>query len=366
MMRNILPAAALVISILALLFGGYFNTQWDRSVNRGSVIPSIIAIKHGPDEHWKQEIKIPGGLQRESEEALYFPTLPDKIYRDDLEKIIEDINLIDFELASANLRLISNILDDRDTPDEKIRQIWNDLAPENKAVLFAIRTSSLIEEKITPDTDLDEDQIAEIINRFVDLGLDTDASTEERFFDDPIVRKVLGDVVREVAQAELVPTREFLKSLIKPEYILQLNRIASENKNLRSKISDLIESNHIDKYVLEITVRLYNKGGRLASLSPAAVMAIQKNGQLSRTVFMHSENIANIVIPPGEGADIIFRAEDEDKLGKFLDEEDQDYKVVFKYLDGRYVESRINRFSRIISDELRREMIEYAKESNSS
>lgn len=120
-----LSVSALVVSLLAFFFGGYFNAAWEVSINERSIVPSIDVVQHQTITPQEQEIEIPTALQQRSREARYFENLPPGTTRRELEEARERITSMDFRSAATSLRTIVDELSREDiTPQDTVR-VWS-------------------------------------------------------------------------------------------------------------------------------------------------------------------------------------------------------------------------------------------------
>ena len=376
-MSNFISVAALIVSILAFLVSGYVNEQWDRFVNRPAIVPSVVGIKYRQQEFQEQEFDIPDHLRRSSEQAHYFPTLSPKMKRRSLERIINQSDTIDLESASRKLEAALATLNEN-TSDDEVEEIWSSLRPEDKSILLTMRAFQLIEDKLEKDN-ISESEIFEIIKHYMNVERNDVEDSESDLLDYPIINIVMEEILYEAARAEFSPTRELILVLLNNEYIQQIKVAAREYEKNISEIKKLLvdtDTNIDISSIWEIDMKFYNKGENVAALFPVAVMSFPKSKTDNLTVFMLAKTSGNIIVPPGEGIDVIFQSTIDNhnnpqflaSLSNNFEIGDRNFKIIFKYLDGEYIESEINSFSKAVFSEsvsefLSKDMLEYARES---
>lgn len=358
---GVLSISALAISLLALLFGGYFNATWDASVDERSVIPSVEVIGHELTFQ-DQDIEIPQELQQRSDSARYFADLPVRLTRSELEAIVDGTSFADYRSASISLQAAADRLEMEDITVQDTVRIWGNISSSAKAVLFTMRSVRLLASELR----VTEDRIPALVDRFLEQG---DAVAEDDgFLDQPEVRSALEQVLLMAARAEFAPDATELAALIREE-VPRIDDLADEYEYFASEIEELIAGYEPDT-VWKVGVKFYNEGRSPAALLPIAVMAIQRPAEGNSTIFMRAIDIAgNVIVPPGEGVDAVFRSVVDDNDGNLLrslatnfDGGTLDFRVVFQYLDGERLESDVSNFSAAITDSLRDELKEYAED----
>ena len=364
--------SALIVSVLAFLFGGYLTATWTVSVNQRSVIPSIDSIRHETVVLPEQEIQIPPDLQEASDSARYFPDLESTMTRGELEEILNRTRFVDFQAASVNLRAAASELAREDITLAETARIWRRVSSSDKAVLFTMRSVRLLADELRPT----EDSIPDIVERFLGQQLslgdaeDEDEEEEEDSilrFAEPEVRAILQQVLIEVTRQEIIPDAQFLVSTINEE-IPPLDALASEYVRLSSDVDEVLARYGADT-IWETNVKLYNDGGSPAALLPIAAMAVQRQGRGNTVVLMRARQAdGNIIVAPGEGIDVTFRGSvddnSEESLRSLVDvfrNGERDFKLAFQYLDGERIESGISSFSVSVSESLRDALGEYAE-----
>ena len=310
-MDKLFSTIALLVAVLALLFGGYFNTRWQNTVNEPVVIPSISRVNQVVELDEDFPIDVPEDLQEKSARARYFPTLTATMPLSELRKTLEFTEQLEFESAATKANAILFRLDDPETTDEHAKELWDRLTEAEKAMLLAMRSARLtIESLRAARKDVDDDQISKIVDRFLTQREDgSSSSMEDLSFAKPEVEAALRSVLFDATRAELDPTREFLAELIRDD-ISELEALVLEMKNLSEELRRLVAENAEAgrQHFWEVAVKLYNQGGIPAAMHPIAAMAVKRVARGNHTLLMSSREGENIVIAPGEGIDITFRS----------------------------------------------------------
>lgn len=235
------------------------------------------------------------------------------------------------------------------------------MSAPDKARLFTMRTVRLLSE----ERRVTEDRIPAIVEEF--MNRDRGDSSAGDFLNRSETQRVMADVLTTTARAEIAPDAAFLVTIIRQE-LPALESIASEYERIAEEI-DRVLSQYGPDTVWDLGAKLYNESRSPAALLPVAVMAIQRPARGNWSVFMRARDVnGNIVVPPGEGVDVVFRstAQDNDEtllesLVEVYESGSVDFKVVFQYLDGGRIESAIGNFSMAISESLRNELRSYAE-----
>lgn len=369
--NRVLSVAALVISILAFLFGGYFSATWAVSVNQRSVVPSVNSIHHESIVLQEDAITIPVDLQERSRQAQFFPDLQSTMTRGALEELLARTRFSDYQAAAINLRAAASELRRENITPAEVANIWSGVRSSDKAVLFTMRSVRLLANELR----ITEDRIPDLVERFIPDQFPGNATSEDedeffRRMAEPEVRAILEQILPMVAEQEISPNAEFLVSLIDGE-VPRLDAMASEFVRFSSDIDELLSDYRADT-VWDASVKLYNEGGRPAALLPIAAMAVQRPARGNTVVLMRARDLrGNIIVPPGEGVDVVFRASVDDNEGDSLnslvdafEDEERDFKLVFQYLDGQRIESATNNFSISVSESLRDSLTSHAESTD--
>ena len=366
-MDKVLSTIALLVAVLALLFGGYFNTRWHNTVNEPVVIPSISRVSQIVEVDEGFPVDVPEDLREKSTRARYFPTLAATMPLHELRETLEYTGRLEFESAATKAKAILPQLEDPETTDEHAKDLWDRLTELEKAVLLAVRTARLTIVYLRAESkDVDDERIAKTVDRFLSQQDGSSSSEEDWSFaeEEAALREVLFDATR----AELHPTREFLAKLISDD-ISELDAMALEMRNLSEELRRLIATNNEAgrQHFWEVSVKLYNQGGTPAAMHPIATMAVKRVAKGNHTLFMRSRESGNIVIAPGEGIDVTFRSTSKNDnkmvrdLAKDFETGGTDFRMAFEYLDGTRVESGVDNFSKSIGEAVRRNLIAHAE-----
>ena len=306
---------------------------------------------------------MPPELQQRSRDARYFPTLESRMTRRDLEEIVAGANFMDFESAAINLRAALDELGREGVSTEDAARIWRRVSSSDKSTLFALYTQRLL-----TDERISADSIPDIVDAFLDREEGDDNSEELALLRTPEVRRVLRRVLPLMAQFELAPDVELLMSVIREE-LPRLDAIALEFERLTTDVDELLSGYDAD-IVWQVGVKFYNEGRSPGALLPVAVIAVQRPAQGNATVFMRADNVdGNIIVPPGEGVDILFRSSVDDNDERLLeslvqdfDTGDRDFAIIFQYLDETRIESETSNFSASVTESLRDDLVRYSQE----
>ena len=367
-MPKLISTVALIVSLIAFLFGGYLNTKWVRTVNESVVVASVSRVNHDLYPREDHVVEIPDDLRQSSEKARYFPTLSSNMTLQELESILELVERPDFQSAAVNSRAVLKELEREGTTDRDAMELWGRMAESDKATLFAIRGVRLARDALRgSEIDMDEERLDELTEYFLNLDENREDTNDSKYSSHPEVKNALKELIADFTRAEFAPTRQFLSSVIADE-ISELEAAALEFSRLNGEVRQVIQEpkNRSRDIFWEVTAKLYNSGGSPAAMLPIAAMAVKKLGEGNFVVYLSAMESGNIILPPGEGLDVTFRSTlDADrkiveKLRESFATGERDFRVVFEYLDGKRIASDVDNFSESVGRSHRESLLRYA------
>ncbi|GEA10368.1 hypothetical protein [Alteromonas sp. KUL49] len=362
-MEKILSIIAILVSMLAFIFGGYFSSAWNKEVTKADLSVLVRDIRYEYPQANDAEIRISADLQARSSKAKYFPTLEGFVSKERFSELLEEIRNI--ESSALEMQYALDQLDRDNSDDSDAQRVWDDLSAESKASLLSIRTKRIIfsARHLTSDLNLGE---------FVDQHLEQDEHVEvdDEYLSTPGVRESLRGSLMIAARLETNATKELVLTTIK-EDISGLKLAASEFSSFKSDVEAALnlEDEVSNSVIWKFEVTIFNAGGVPSSLLPIGSAAIQKPADGNIVLNLRPNSVSKLIIAPGEALNLTLSSVDvNDPISKSLLDMfvsgDRDFVVVLAEVSGEYVESIKYNFSDEIDDETKRRLVEFSKKSS--
>lgn len=354
---NLLASMAIIIAILALLFGGYFTASWAKKVSKPVLSVVVENIRSEVEvDVGERQVEIPTSLRSRMDRAAYFPSFTASVRKKDIESQIE-VGLTQ-DRALAELRAAEKDLSSRNE-EGAAQEIWNAISWESKTLLINLLIERSISEIGHPS---DEDIVA----------LSEPILNDEENVDDkvhvlqlPAGRKAVAEHIDLIGMKGARPlTKNRVLEAIRSE-IDGIEARVLEYSTFMPDLEALLKdgSEEADPRIWTVSVAIYNAGAAADSVYALGALSVRRSvsDADNRVLIVEGREPGKVLVPPGGVAHIELSAKKEpDELEEWFSHGDKNCVLSIPRLSGGYVTSQAYRFSSH-TDQTKEDLEQFAK-----
>lgn len=308
-------------------------------------------------------MKVPTDLQARSRAAKHFHTLKALESKADLSEALKIIEV--YKAAAINIEYALERLRKEGANDSSAAEIWTDLAAQDKAALFDIRTKRVVKDMAIT---LGEANLDEIVNNFL-RNSDAQGNLVGNNPMPAPIRQALEETLKLAARMELHPTRDQLVNIM-TEDLMGLKAAASECASFETEVKALLSDAEADegsRIIWKVDATVFNTGRSPESLFSIGALSIQKPAQGNIAIVLRDESINKFIVPPGDAVDIVLSSTEanpdlDSSLINLYKSGDRDCIVSLQKINGEYVLSDKYNFTDEVDQGTQDELLKYASD----